>query len=151
MVSELSNSEIKDIEDVISIYGNQFTQTISTNMLGPALRAMKLNPLEREIINYISEFDKGGSGTLKKSQFITIYNRKKQDPDTLENLTKSLKFLDKSGTGLLSIQEFKYFMCKMGEPIAEVDLDDILKLAEIDYSSKIDIESFAKTIIDKKL
>jgi Ca2+-binding EF-hand superfamily protein len=150
MNNQLSPLELKNLDDVIQIYGSKPNQTIPTMMLGPALRAMGLNPLEKEVIGYVTEFDKAGFGFLTKHQLEIIYLRKKQDPDTLDQLLNAFKFLDKDGSGLIGVQEFKYYMSKMGENIPETDLDDILKTAEIDLSSKINLEKFAKTLFGLK-
>ena len=150
MANNLNPTERKDLQDVISIYGNPISQTIPTNMLGPALRAMKLNPLDKEVINFVTEFDKGGSGSLSVQQLIMIYNRKKQDSDSVDQLLNAFKFLDKDHTGYISVQEFKYYMCKMGESITEIDVDDILRAADVDFSEKIDINRFARILLGIK-
>lgn len=146
----LSPSETKDLQDVLSIYGSPNNQTIPTNMLGPALRAMKLNPLEREIISYITEFDRGGSGSLTRNQLVTIYLRKKQDLDTYEQLFEAFKFLNKDNSGFISVSEFKYYMCKMGETMTEVDVDDVLKTLEPENNGKINIEKFARALLNQR-
>lgn len=146
MESNLNQSELKDLRDVISIYGNPNTQTIPTNMLGPALRAMKLNPLEKEIIKYITVHDKGGSGILTRSKLISIYLDKKKDPDTLDQLIEALSYLDKEKSGYLKTTEFKYYMSKLGETMNEVDLEDVIKATESDNQGKIQIEKFAKSL-----
>lgn len=150
MENELSPTEKRDLQDVIAIYGNQKDQTLNTNMLGPALRAMKLNPLDREVIDFVTEFDKAGHGRLTKQQVATIYNLKKKDSDTFEQLITALKFLDKDGTGLISVQEFRYYMCKMGETITDSDFDDILRTVGIENYGKISIEKFAKGLVGPK-
>ena len=147
MLYNLNQSESKILDDVIAIYGNQSLQTLPTNMLGPALRAMKLNPLDREVIAFVTEFDKGGRGSLTKHQVAAIYNRKKSDVDTFDQLFAAFKFLDKDNTGLISIQEFRYYMCKMGECITESDLDEILRASDVEDSGKINIEKFAKVLL----
>jgi Ca2+-binding EF-hand superfamily protein len=150
MESSLSPSEQKDLRDVISIYGSPSTQTIPTNMLGPALRAMKLNPQEKELIKYITEHDRGGSGTLSRSQLITIYLNKKQEPDTLDQLLQAFSYLDKEKSGSLKTPEFKYYMSKLGETMNEVDVEDVLKTTECDLQGKIPIEKFSKALLGLK-
>lgn len=150
MESNLNQSELKDLRDVISIYGNPTNQTISTNMLGPALRAMKLNPLEKEVIKYITEYDKGGSGILTRSKLISIYIDKKKEPDTLEQLMQAFSYLDKDKSGYLKTPEFKYYMSKLGETMNEVDVEDVIKITESDLQGKIQIEKFAKSLLGKK-
>lgn len=150
MESNLTPSEQKDLRDVITIYGNPSTNTIPTNMLGPALRAMKLNPLEKEIIKYVTEYDRGGSGILSRSQLISIYLHKKQDPDSLDQLIQAFGYLDKEKSGFLKTPEFKYYMSKLGETMNEVDVEEVLKISECDVQGKIPIEKFAKVLLGKK-
>lgn len=150
MSVKLTPQEDNDIKDVISIYGNAIANTLPTNMLGPSLRALKLNPLESEIVDFITEFDRDGSGTLTYDQFVKIYNRKKVDSDTLEELMAAFKLLDREGEGQIPIPEFRYYLCRMGEKMAEVDVDELIKSADSDNTGKVNIEKFAKFLLGIK-
>mmetsp|Transcript_10092 Transcript_10092/g.15091 ORF Transcript_10092/g.15091 Transcript_10092/m.15091 type:complete len:151 (+) Transcript_10092:40-492(+) len=145
----LTPQEQSDIKDVITVYGNPLDMNIPTNLLGSALRALKLNPLEKEISQFKTEFDPSGSGVLSEEQLKTIYFRKKKDPDTYEELIQAFRLLDKEGEGLISTQEFRYYMVRMGEQMPEDEVDDLVKQAD-NASGKVDIEKFAKYLLGIK-
>ena len=149
MADKLTTQEENDIRDVFIIYGNQADETISTTMLGPALRALKLNPLEREIIDFNSDFERD-TGVLKKSDFIKIYQRKKKDSDTLDELLAAFRLLDREGNGMIPIPEFRYYLCKMGEMMPEEDVDEVIKQADNEGNGKVNILKFAKYLLGIK-
>lgn len=150
MTYQLTTQEESDIKDVITIYGNQTDESVSTNLLGPALRAMKLNPLEREVMDFIADFDRNGSGIIQKEDFVKIYYRKKKDSDTIEELLAALKLLDREGNGQMLTTEFRYFMCRMGEMLPEEDVDDIVKQADNEGNGRVNILKFAKYLLGIK-
>lgn len=147
---ELTDEEKGDLQDAISIYGNGTAGTIPKESLGSFLRALKLNPLQKEIDDFIIAFDKEGSGILTEDQLQTIYYRKKKDSDTLDQLLAAFKVLEKEGTGQIPIPEFRYYMCRMGELMPESDVDDMVKAADPDNTGKITTEKFAKYLMGIK-
>jgi|LakMenE01Jun11ns_1017448.scaffolds.fasta_scaffold6678518_1 Ca2+-binding EF-hand superfamily protein len=41
------------------------------------------------------------------------------EPDTYEELIEALKQFDYDQDGRITVSEFRYFMCKMGDPFEE--------------------------------
>ena len=150
MEKHVDEDEKSDILDVIAIYGNQATQTLPKEMLGSALRALKLNPLQKEIDDFIITFDKEGTGNLTADQLAIIYSRKKKDSDTLDQLLSAFKLLERDGSGNIAVPEFRYFMCRMGEFVPEGDVDEMIKAGDPEGSGKINSEKFAKLLMGVK-
>ncbi|OMJ95393.1 hypothetical protein SteCoe_1148 [Stentor coeruleus] len=146
----LDDDEMQDLRDVIAIYGNQAAENIPKDSLGSALRALKLNPLQREIDDFIITFDKEGTGVLTLEQLAIIYSRKKKDSDTLDQLLAAFRLLDREGSGMIGVPEFRYYMCRMGELMPEPDVDDMIKVADADNTGKINIEKFGKYLMGIK-
>ena len=150
MEKYVNEEEKSDILDVIAIYGNQTAQTLPKEVLGSALRALKLNPLQKEIDDFIITFDKEGTGNLTFDQLCVIYSRKKKDSDTLDQLLAAFKLLDRDGSGNIGIPEFRYYMCRMGEFMTESDVDEMIKAGDTDGTGKINAEKFAKILMGIK-
>jgi calmodulin len=150
MEKYVDESEKSDLLDVIAIYGNQAAQTLPKDMLGSALRALKLNPLQKEIDDFIISFDKEGNGLLTLDQLAIIYSRKKKDSDTLDQLLAAFKLLDRDGSGNIGVPEFRYYMCRMGELMPEADVDEMIKAADPENTGKINSEKFAKVLMGIK-
>lgn len=150
MEKYVDEDEKSDLLDVIAIYGNQAAQSLPKEMLGSALRALKLNPLQKEIDDFIITFDKEGTGNLTLDQLAIIYSRKKKDSDTLDQLLSAFKLLERDGSGTIGVPEFRYFMCRMGEFIPESDVDEMVKTADPDGTGKVSSEKFAKVLMGLK-
>ena len=150
MEKYVDEDEKSDLLDVIAIYGNQAAQTLPKEMLGSALRALKLNPLQKEIDDFIIAFDREGTGNLTLDQLAIIFSRKKKDSDTLDQLLAAFKLLDRDGSGNIGVPEFRYYMCRMGEMMPESDVDDMIKSADPDATGKINSEKFAKLLMGIK-
>ena len=150
---QLTEDEENDILDAIAIYGTPGTQgsgMIPKDNLGAFLRALKLNPLQKEIDDFIQKFDRDGLGTLNENTLKIIYYRKKKDSDTLDQLLAAFHILDRDRTGFIPIPEFRYYMCRMGEFVPEPECDDIIKAADPDNTGKVNIEKFAKYLMGIK-
>jgi calmodulin len=146
-----TDQQIADIKEVLSIYGQQSDNSISTKMLGAALRALKLNPLEREIMDFITEFDREGTGVISYDNLLKIYGRKKRDSDTVEELLEAFRVFDQAGTGHIPMPEFRYYMVRLGEQLPEEEVDEILKIAaDPDNADRVNITKFAKYLMGIK-
>lgn len=146
-----TEQQIADIKEVLSIYGQQSDNSISTKMLGAALRALKLNPLEREIMDFITEFDREGTGVISYDNLLKIYGRKKRDSDTIEELLEAFRVFDQAGTGYIPMPEFRYYMVRLGEQLPEEEVDEIIKIAaDPDNADRVNIMKFAKYLMGIK-
>lgn len=146
-----TDQQVADIKEALSIYGQQSDMSISTKMVAAALRALKLNPLEREIMDFITEFDREGTGVISYDNFVKIYGRKKRDSDTIEELLEAFKVFDQAGTGYILIPEFRYYMVRLGEQLPEEEVDEIIKVAsDPENSDRVSIAKFARYLMGIK-
>ena len=64
-------------------------------------------------------------------------------------LLKAFQEFDPNGTGSIIVDDFKNIIKNMGEPIEDVHLDDMIKIADPNTSGKIDYNAFAKLIVSE--
>lgn len=140
----------EEITEAFSIYGSQGDLTIPTTAFGTVMRALGLNPTERELDELRKEADPENAGTITIDQFKPVFYKKKSDSDTFPELMEAFRIFDSLSSGTIRVPEFRYIMSCLGEKIPEEDVDDIVKAADPDGTGEVKYEEFAKKIWDKK-
>ena len=65
------------------------------------------------------------------------------DHEKLAKLKEAFKTFDKNGDGVVSLEEFKTVMCKMGDKMAEEDAEAIFKDCDVNGNGVLGMEEFA--------
>jgi len=104
-------------------------------------------PLMVQVLQAISDMDKKKreDEQLKATagEVADSYLRDNMTPDQLEELMRaSFKEADVSGTGVLSIKEFRSFMRTTGITLSEKEINMLFMSVDVDGSGSIDMEEF---------
>ena len=147
----LPEEEKLKIDEVFSVFAQPEEDLVSTDKLGIILRALKQNPTESEIQEFLNKYDSTRRGFLEKRDLYLIMETKLRDTDTLEELLEAFNIFDEDNDGKLSNQEFRYAMTKMGDCLPEEEVDDMIKSADTENEGYITIAKFAQFLmLDKK-
>ena len=93
-----------------------------------------------------------GSGCIDFQGFLTIIALKLKHPDTEEHLRLAFKVFDKDGNGNVSAAELKESMSNLlGENFTKEEIDDMIRLADIDGDGLVNYEGKLELFIHLSL
>ena len=72
-----------------------------------------------------------------------------KDKETVDDLIDALKVFDSDHDGKITVRDFKHAMMTMGERMGEREIDEIVGDSELVTNEYIEIESFAKMIMNR--
>lgn len=150
MVENLSEEQMTAFKEAFQIYGTHGELTIASKDLGKVMRALGTNPTESELVDFTTELDPEGMGSIDFPAFVPVMKRKLKDSDTIEELFEAFKVLDKEGIGRIPSDEFRYLMVTMGEKMREEEVDDMVKEADGRGDGFILWEEYAKHLMKIK-
>lgn len=143
MADQLSQAQIAECQDCFSLFDKDNDGQITTKELGTVMRALNLNPTEKELRELV---DEAGVKTVDFPLFLTFMAKKMKDKDTEEDVKDAFRVFDKEGSGYISAQELRHVMINLGEKLTDAELDEVM--AEIDVKDgKIFYEQFVKTLM----
>merc|ERR1712226_1522397 len=73
--------------------------------------------------------------------------RKMKDTDTEEELIEAFKVFDRGGNGFISAAELRHVMTNLGEKLADEEVDDMIREADVDGDGQINYEEFIKMMM----
>ena len=75
---------------------------------------------------------------------MTIANEKAGEPDTIEEFVEAAKVFDHDNDGKIEIAELRYAMSRLGDPLDESEVDDLIGELDKEKTGLIDILDWAK-------
>ncbi len=112
------------------------------------MRALGFNPMESEIKDLVSEYDEG-KGMIDFPEFLNIISEKITEIDTEEELINAFQVFDKKKTGLISMREFRRVCTTLGEKLSNAEINELIRVMELDPDSQLEYKDFIKMIMAK--
>ena len=144
----VSNKE-KEIKDIFDKYDSNRDGNVTSDELANILKAININVSDEEIKEIIEELELEGNNEINYENFVSIVNRREKDVDTEEEVLKAFKFFDKEGNGLININDLKHIMITVSKNLSELEIDDMLKEADLDMDGFINYEEFIRSLLTK--
>ena len=113
------------------------------------MRSLGQNLSEAEIKEVIDEVDEDKNGTIDFQEFLSLMARKMKIIDKEDELIDAFKVLDLNGNGKISKYELRYIILSTESGFTGNDVDELLKIAEIDEDGNIDLHDFIKTLMSQ--
>ena len=104
------------------------------------MRSLGQNPTEAELQDMINEVD--ADGTIDFHEFLTMMARKMKDTDSEEEIREAFRVFEKDGNGFISAAELHHIMINLGEKLPDVEVDEMLREADIDGDGQVNYEEF---------
>lgn len=127
----MTKEDIKDdikLSQLREIFGF-FEQNgvMAMSNLPTAIRAMDLNPSEKQLQEWMKELDTG-STVLDFQRFCEFMMKQLEETqDTKHMLVNAFKVFDKAGCGFIETKELKAMMMSMGELYTEEEFNELVR------------------------
>ena len=73
-----------------------------------------------------------------------IVNDKAAEPDTIDEFVEAARVFDHDKDGRIEVSELRYAMSRLGDPLDEAQVDELISELDKDKSGFISIEDWAK-------
>ena len=71
-------------------------------------------------------------------------NEKAEEPDTLEEFVEAAKVFDHDNDGKIEVAELRYAMSRLGDPLEEAQVDDLIAELDKEKTGLVEIMDWAK-------
>ena len=149
MTDLLSENKLLGCKELFDYFDNDKDGLLTMGQLGEVLRALGENPTEKELEKMIIQIDGDKFGKLNFKEFIELYSRKIEDPDTEEDLLEGFKLFDKHNKGSIPLNEMKLLLIELVPRLSDEEAEEIVKEADINNIGEVDIKELAKIILSK--
>ena len=149
IVDNLTDEQIIEFREAFQAFDKDGNGSITTKELGTVMRSLGQNLSEAEIKEVIDEVDEDKNGTIDFQEFLSLMARKMKIIDKEDELIDAFKVLDLNGNGKISKYELRYIILSTESGFTGNDVDELLKITEIDEDGNIDLHDFIKTLMSQ--
>ena len=134
----------EDQQAAVSSAFNRFSKggSVELKKLGHCVRASGLNPTEAQL----AEWKKEMGGDFDQDKLESFVDTKfAKTNDSLDEVLDAFRVFDATGSGKLSVSEFRHILCNMGESLSEDEIAEVMKDVDMD-GGEVDYEAFARML-----
>ncbi|XP_070693233.1 calglandulin-like [Pempheris klunzingeri] len=141
--SKLTQQQITEYKGVFEMFDEEGNGDVKTQELERLMSLMGINPTKRELIQMAKDVDKDGKGIFNCDSFLglmALYHERTKNQDA--ELRAAFKVFDKEAKGYIDWNTLKYVLMNAGEPLSEIEAEQMMKEADKDSDGTIDYEEF---------
>ena len=132
------------VKDTFIIFDKEQTGMIDVTSLGTLLRWLRFNPTDTEMTEYVQLYDVNQRDQISLDNVMTIVYQKSQEPDTIEEFVEAAKIFDHDNDGKIEVSELRFALCRLGQPLEENLVDDLIAELDREKTGLVDIMDWAK-------
>ncbi|XP_010348643.1 calmodulin-like protein 6 [Saimiri boliviensis] len=139
----LSAEQIKEYKGVFEMFDEEGNGQVKTGELERLMSLLGINPTKSELASMAKDVDKDNKGFFNCDGFLAlmgVYHEKAQNQES--ELRAAFRVFDKEGKGYIDWNTLKYVLMNAGEPLNEVEAEQMMKEADKDGDGTIDYEEF---------
>uniref|UniRef100_A0A8C9P6K6 Calmodulin like 6 n=1 Tax=Spermophilus dauricus TaxID=99837 RepID=A0A8C9P6K6_SPEDA len=139
----LSAEQIKEYKGVFEMFDEEGNGEVKTGELERLMSLLGINPTKSELASMAKDVDRDNKGFFNCDGFLAlmgIYHEKAQNQEG--ELRAAFRVFDKESKGYIDWNTLKYVLMNAGEPLNEVEAEQMMKEADKDGDGTIDYEEF---------
>nr|XP_012323297.1 calmodulin-like protein 6 isoform X1 [Aotus nancymaae] len=143
MTERLSAEQIKEYKGVFEMFDEEGNGEVKTGELERLMSLLGINPTKSELASMAKDVDRDNKGFFNCDGFLAlmgVYHEKAQNQES--ELRAAFRVFDKEGKGYIDWNTLKYVLMNAGEPLNEVEAEQMMKEADKDGDGTIDYEEF---------
>ena len=102
-----------------------------------AIRAANQNPSLKEFSQAVDEANLENKNLITFDDFVLLSWHIWDEKNSIEDLIQAFKKFDKDGNGYLEQKEFQSILTNYGEKLTQSELDEIMKLVDVNHDGKL--------------
>ncbi|XP_028431218.1 calglandulin isoform X1 [Perca flavescens] len=141
--SKLTQEQITEYKGVFEMFDEEGNGDVKTQELERLMSLMGINPTKRELSQMAKDVDKDGKGIFNCDSFLglmALYLERTKNQDA--ELRAAFKVFDKEAKGYIDWNTLKYVLMNAGEPLNEIEAEQMMKEADKDGDGTINYEEF---------
>lgn len=146
-MGELTPEDLIKLEKAFRQFDRDSSGKISVAELGTIVRIFGLNPSQEDIRRMIDEVDADRTGDVCFAEFAVMIAMHMTPADKqADDLRKAFRIFDKDGDGFLTVEELRYAMINLGEPLTDLEIEEMILEADEDGDGMINYEEYIKML-----
>ena len=144
---QLTEQQIAEMREAFQLFDKDGDGHVTAKELMIVLQTLGQDPSIETCQDMIKEVDKDGNNEIEFEEFCVLMCRNMHNKEDVETLKEAFKILDIDSSGSITRLELKEIMrsfSKMGEDIADEEIDYLISQADVDGDGTISYEEVSR-------
>ncbi|XP_019636398.1 PREDICTED: calmodulin-A-like [Branchiostoma belcheri] len=144
-IFDLSAEQIAEYREAFSVYqdSTDSTGTVTVDRLGKVLESVGEKCTNDELTDLLERADLRMCEKIDFREFLTMMQKRKEETDASDVISEAFMLFDTNGDGYLGAEELRHVMTCLGEQLTDEDVENMVRLADMDGDGKINFAEFA--------
>ena len=143
---------VREFKGIFEFFGVNGDTPIKKNQIEMVMRALGQNPSKDDMENIydIIENDTislGHEPDINFPYFLSLMAENMLDEDSEQKVVQAFNVFDKDGSCSISSDEFRKIIQNLGEKLSSNEVEEIVKMSDIDGDGDIDFNEFVKMMM----
>ena len=140
-VEDLTPDQIAQFRETFNGFDQDGDGKITQDEFIHIMRSWGQNPTEEEGQQMFDAVDKDRNGYIEFDEYLCLMCSKLQKVDTEDDYVNAFKEFDEDNDGKITKDELKLILTNLGEKIQEVEINDLIALADPNNDGLIDYKA----------
>ena len=145
----IEDKELHKIRQAFSSFDKDGNGAITLEEINKAFDSLHKHYSENNIKHVLAHVDLNQDGYITFHEFLSLYKRLLQKERQERKMKKAFQIFDSDNSGHISLNELKNVMEQVGGELNELELNQMLKKADVNGDTQIDYQEFIQLLKEK--
>jgi len=139
---QLTDEQVAEYKEVFMLFDKDEDGVLTYPELNVVMKSLGQRPSEKELLRMVREVSEDRIyDTIEFNEFLQMMSKQMKNYSQ-DSLRDAFRIFDKDDDGLISIEELRNIMLRLGEKMTDKELDEMIAEANCDKDGHIDYEEF---------
>ena len=134
---KFTDIELEKFKEAFVFFDHSGDGTMRAEDVCLAMRAMGALVSEQEVARILRKYDPDNVGTIDVNDFIACMAEVVNKEDSAQQIQQSFSVFDKDDNGLLSVEELRHVMTRIGDTLSQEELTNFLNILDTHGDGKV--------------
>jgi len=139
---QLTDEQVAEYKEVFMLFDKDEDGVLTYPELNVVMKSLGQRPSEKELLRMVREVSEDRIyDTIEFNEFLQMMSKQMRNYSQ-DSLRDTFRIFDKDDDGLISVEELRNIMLRLGEKMTDKELDEMIAEANCDKDGHIDYEEF---------
>ncbi|XP_022252196.1 calcium-binding protein E63-1-like isoform X1 [Limulus polyphemus] len=147
--ASLTESQVQELKAAFVLMDKNHDGRVNASELKAMLESLGILLTDNMIRRVLYQVNMRDDGLINEEEFMTWMARLQisMKDDVMEDLLAAFRVFDKDRNGFITRDELRVAMEMIGEPLSDLQLDELLKVTDVDNDGRINYEEFVRILL----